>query len=709
MNIQEVVERRRRRQSPSEEDLWHLPFRQAFVYGRVSKPDQIRESEQSIKEIAHLVALARGDGYMTTLPQEEVDRRVQAIQRGLPEAVMVWGDGEVTVECRDLGLSGQLPEDRRPGLANLWRRLEAGEVGCVYLTEGMSRLSRDQDRVLSYQLLKLLKEQQCRVRTPDGLWNPIIERDWQYLHEELEDAAQELKVMGKRLRRRRNNKAREGKHVGCPVVAGFIVDIESQRPDGRYVFGKWKAYPPHVEVVNIALKYLVKLRSAFRAAHALREKNVVFPYFPPELEYMVSRTALRACPKTPAGYAITPALLTALAQNPALIGVWSFSNQPAIIDNHDRIVDDDLFWQAYEVAAKERKPRGKAVGFQPLPFSSLLWCCNHPLPQRVSSHSNDGTYVCNRDYVLGQGPICMDISHHVLDMPLLAVVLGQLDFTPYADEVLAKLEAEHEAGRAQESYRRRQQAELERRIKHLKSYLGSPDPEREETYWGLIKEAQAQLDQLRVQPRHEVLPSPLNIRLVRNLLARLRVDWERYSPVIRNRLLQLFLERVELRPSKRQVEATVIWKVGLQQSLVIERPASNGGADKPWVAEEDEILRLLWPSSPRHEVEAALPRRTWKGIALRAFRLGIRRSRVRHSPETWRAWTEEEDAGLVERYNRGDPLVDIAVGLGRSLAGVACRIRTRELSRPRPQQKRMPVWHLEDDNLSGSEAACRER
>ncbi len=709
MNLQEVVEHRRRfRQSPTEEDLRRLPFRHAFVYGRVSSTDQIHESEQSIKEIAHLVALARSDGYVTILPQEEVERRIQAIWQRLPTAILVWEDGEVIVDCRDLGISGQLSEDKRPGLANLRSRLEANEVGCLYLTEGMSRLSRDQNRIISHQVLKLLKEQQCRVRTPDGIWNPAVERDWEYLHEELEDAAQELKVMGKRLQRRRNSKAREGRHVGSPVVAGFVIEIEEQRPDGRYIFGKWKAYLPHAEIVNIVLKHLVDLRSPMKAAQALKEQNIVFPYFPPELSYMVTRTELRSCHKTASGYVITPALISGLAQNPALIGVWSFSNQPVIVDNHDHIVSEGLFWQAYEVAATERKPKGKAVEFEPLPFSNLLWCYNHPAPHRISGHSNDGTYVCNRDYALGQGAICMDISHHVLDIPLLEVVLGQLDFTPYADEVMTKLEAEYDAGKAQESYRRRQEAELEQQIRQLKSYLGSNDPDREETYWSLIKETQAQLEQLRAQPAPKV-NAPMNIHLVRNLLARIRSDWERYSPIVRNRLLRLFLERVEVRPSNKLVEATIIWKVGLRQSIVIERPESNSGKEKAWTSEEKEILRALWPSAPRREVEAILPNRTWKGIQLLARRLGVRRQRVHHPAKVWRPWTREEDARLLELYNRGDALADIAIKLGRSLAGVACRIRTKNLSRPRLKQKAVPLWHLGENDLIGSEASCRGR
>jgi hypothetical protein len=239
----------------------------------------VRESEQSIKEIAVMVKLARDDGYVSFLSQEEVERRVEAIQQAKAGAVLVWEDDEMTVDCRDLGLSGQLPAEKRPALANLTQELKAGEIGCLYLTEGMSRISRDRERVLSYQMLKLLKSHQCRVRTPDGIWNPAIDRDWEYLDEELQDAAQELKVMGRRLQRKRNNKAKEGRHVGCPVVPGFIVEVEGERPDGRRILGKWKAYPPHAEVVNIILRYLVRLRIHYCFFWIWKDYQWLYPIF----------------------------------------------------------------------------------------------------------------------------------------------------------------------------------------------------------------------------------------------------------------------------------------------------------------------------------------------------------------------------------------------------------------------------------------------
>ena len=55
---------------------------------------------------------------------------------------------------------------------------------------------RDRDRVLAYKLLRLLKQQKCRIRTPEGVYNPAVPRDWDYLADDIEDSAEEMKKMG---------------------------------------------------------------------------------------------------------------------------------------------------------------------------------------------------------------------------------------------------------------------------------------------------------------------------------------------------------------------------------------------------------------------------------------------------------------------------------------------------------------------------------
>jgi hypothetical protein len=148
--------------------------------------------------------------------------------------------GQLFENLPDLGISGQLPFEKREGLLNLKELVENGEVGAVYLTEGVSRLSCDQDKIIPYQLLKLLKEHQCRIRTPDGIWNPTVEKDWQELEEEFEDAIDECRVMAKRMFRRKKQKASRGEFVGEPVLAGFIVPVLGQNKERIEAAIIWK-------------------------------------------------------------------------------------------------------------------------------------------------------------------------------------------------------------------------------------------------------------------------------------------------------------------------------------------------------------------------------------------------------------------------------------------------------------------------------------
>ena len=103
---------------PSEEELRHLPFKDAFIYPRLSSPAQVRESRESIHEIAELVRLAKQDGYQSNLTPTIVEERLLNIQKGNADKE-VCTDGQITIDFRDLGISGRLSSNERPGLKHL--------------------------------------------------------------------------------------------------------------------------------------------------------------------------------------------------------------------------------------------------------------------------------------------------------------------------------------------------------------------------------------------------------------------------------------------------------------------------------------------------------------------------------------------------------------------------------------------------------------
>jgi DNA invertase Pin-like site-specific DNA recombinase len=706
LTIEEILAtRKNRRAKPTQEDLRKLPYGKAFIYGRVSSPDQVRDSKESVREIAKMVALAKSDGYRSNITAEEIERWLQSIQQGSAVGKII-EDGDIIVDVQDLGISAKgLADEKRDGLAHLRKRLENGETGAVYVTEGVSRLSRDQDRILPFQLLKLFKEQQCRLRTPDGVWNPAIERDWEDLAEEFEDAAKELKVFRKRMHRRIVQKAARGEYVGGPVPAGFILPIIGQKANGKYEFGKYEPYPPHAEIdARIFHEFVRQQGSALRTAQALAE--VTFPSFPAELRYMERLSALRMCPRTSSGYRITPDLIRGLVTNLKLIGVWEWGDIEPIPNNHKPAVPEDLFLTAYELAMRQAKPKGRAIYSELLEYSGILWCCNHPYPEPISSHPSEGDYRCQRDYFRGQGQICLDITARFIDEPLTTEVLRQLDFTPYTEEVLVKLEAEAIQEKVEDATRKRQIGELQKRLDNLRGYFGCGDPEREEEYWKQWKQTKAQLDELEARPLPQRKVAAADIQQVRDFLSELPSKWSSYSRTLRNRLLKLLIDRVELRHNRYTIEARIVWRAGLQQMVTIYRPQTKGSRDCRWTKEEEALLRMLWPSSSKEAIQAALPNRSWKSIGCHAHYLKLRRQRSSPQASPQKRWRPEEEAKAKAMYETGVSLGDIVAQLGRNHTAILNKACKQGWHRPSSAKRRKAEvnWITDDLKVLQSES-----
>jgi DNA invertase Pin-like site-specific DNA recombinase len=679
MNLDEIIQAARlARAIPDEDELRALPYKKAFIYGRVSSQGQIRDSHESIMEIAKLVEIALKDGYRTALVGADVEEWLGQIQSGA-DIPRVLEDGDILIDCRDLGLSGSLSEDKRPGLASLSEQIMSGAVGAVYLTEGMSRLSRDRDRVLGYKLLKLLKEQRCRIRTPEGVYNPAIARDWQNLAEDIEDSADEMKKFGIRLGRRRASKAAEGRHIGSPVSPGYIVSIEGQRRDGSYILGKWQPYPPHKEVVIEALEEVVRQQSIYKAVQMLAARGVTFPFFPEDLQYMETRSSLRFYPKDDSGYIITYNNLKGLALNLKLIGIWQWRDT-IIENNHEPVITIELFKRAYEIA-HSNKPKGRAAYNEPMEWSELLFCMNHKEPTKLTALNSRQRWIC-RNPSSPLGPPCLQIADHLLTPPLTAEFLRTLDLTPHARAIMERLKDDVERHSLEEGQRRRRESELKTRIARLKGYLGSDDPHREETYWQLIEETKEQLEILRQNP---MLPSatPVDLDRVVDFLDNLDQKWQRYPSRLRNRLISLLIDMVELRHDQSSIEATIVWKVGLRQRINIARPRENLLREMLWTEEEASLLEMLWPSATQETIRAAFPTKSWHAIGHKARRKGLKRLWAKTSSRSAPRWTAEDDDKLRDLYAREASIHKIAEKLGRTVGAVLNRACSLEVARPK--------------------------
>jgi len=676
---------RSRKCPPDDEELRRLPDRKAVIHGRLSGFHQVRDNRESVGEIAAQVGKAIDDGYQTKLDPITIEHWLEEIRAGVSEPGIM-EDGQVVVNCLGLGISARLPEDKRPDLKLDMDLLKRGELGAIYVTEGANRLSRDPDRVVSAKLLKLMKEKNCKLRTPYEVLSPRIERDWEVIHDELERGAEEHKTMNKRLSRRRAMKAARGEYVGSPVPPGFTVEIKEIKPSGRRVYGKLQPYSPHAEVATKLLKEYVKQRgSKFKAHHALGKP--VYPLFPPELQYMESLTSLRKATRTEHGYLVSPAMIRSQATNPKLIGVYSWGDMPPIINNHEAAVPKDLFLEAYELAIKKKKPRGRGIHHEPLEWAGLLLYCNDELPQSISDHPSKGVYRCQGDYIQGRGPVQFEIAAYYLDKPLTATVLDKLDFTPFAEEALLQLETEVSNSHLEVAQQKRDITTLEHKLENLKGYLGCGNKEREEFYWEQCEKTKHRLDELRSHPVPVKIIPLTSYHLVKDFLNTLPKKWQSYSRSLRNQLLRLIIERVEIRVEGQIVEATVVWKTGQSETIQICRARAKGNRESHWSSEEIGVLRILWPSATRDAVLAALPGRTWKAICHKAHGQALQRVSGPPNRALRRRWVPHEEHEAKQLYENGSPISDISSKLHRSHSAILQRACEKQWQRSKTGQR----------------------
>jgi len=179
---------------------------------------------------------------------------------------------------------------------------------------------------------------------------------------------------------------------------------------------------------------------------------------------------------------------------------------------------------------------------------------------------------------------------------------------------------------------------------------------------------------------------------VTELLRSLPEQWQTYSKPLRNRLLKTLIDHVELKGND-DIEATLFWKAGFRQQVIIHWKLSREIDENLWKEEETKLLRLLFPASSQKAVLAALPGRSWKSITLKAGSLHLKRKRGIASTLKRRLWTKDEDSRLKLGLEKGLTPTYLASELNRSLASVMNRINKKGL-------KQLPFTAIISDEVA---------
>jgi hypothetical protein len=202
-------------------------------------------------------------------------------------------------------------------------------------------------------------------------------------------------------------------------------------------------------------------------------------------------------------------------------------------------------------------------------------------------------------------------------------------------------------------------------------------------------------------PAPERTIAAVDIRAVKQFLVNLPVKWQHYSSTVRNRLLKLIIEKVELRHDAKTIEATVYWKTGFCQRVIIQRAGATNDQTNMWAEEENKLLEKLWRDAPLKAVLEALPERTLSAIRNHARRLDLKRQRKTSSAKIRRRWTRQEEARAQELYKRGTPFSEIATMLNRTHNAIMQRAISKKWHVPsQAMRKKKPVvWKMVNQNF----------
>lgn len=663
--------------------------RMAFVYQRLSTHEQTKKSQFSIERQDALRTMAKRDGYKTHLADEEIKELKNSHKYG-----GYFVDGQVWVEQRDLGISGTLDKDERPGLAQLVELIEKGMVGRVYVAE-ISRISRDQTLISGFAFGELCKNQDVRIVTPVmelDLRNDMHMRMYRY---EIDRAAEELKTITYRLHGARDLKAAHGLYAGGSVPPGYVLDADGMIDGERNPnYQKYKPYEPHAEVVQLVFDRLaLPGETPKTVAIYFRDNGIAFPPLPEEIAAVPANTTsfCNSRQNPDRSYPISRTRIASIARNPAYIGWWFFGGDLISRNNHPAIIDEEKFWTVQKKFGQGTSSRSG----DPLPLAGFLYCLKHDPPRyMIYANTKNPRYHC-RDHMYGDN--CFTIHPRVFDIPVGGAVLEKCSFSDYETPVLKQLEEQHHRERNKLQMHERELQRLTREIENLKENLAlTRTKEQVQMILEMIDEKIKRKEELADISNYTVAEAvtQTEIQTVRAFLNKLPDEWKDKPNQFKNDLLRILLHRVYVDVDHRTVKAYVVWRTGIVQELLIYKPFVDDREE--WTDEEKELLKKHYPDAPREEIEEMLGR-DWYGIRKMAEVLGVKRSDEAISSALSNnfhgRYTEEEDQVIHDYFACRLTKWQMLEKLDRSWDSIYSRA-TKHLGYSFRERKKMVVWRL---------------
>lgn len=539
---------------------------------------------------------------------------------------VVDGEGNVIIKSA----SGTWPIDKRPGMRVTIDDVEADRVKLI-VSDDVSRLFRDEDRIDSNMFIKACKEHGCYVYIVSmkmlfNFANPNHAETFRML---VQIAASYIQTLKDTTLRRRSQAAERGLWVGMgPIPLVFTIERDKAKPNyGKFIpiernVKIWKGLYERIIELDFNLDALVK---------ELSKQDYIFPDFD-EGVYIGQRGAK----KVPGGYTLTTTGLIDGLCNPEHIGIFQRDGN-YIENNHPAIIDEETFWLVYDHYRNER-PDGTPTGrnrvvryerietIRPSLLKKLLVSEDDPEAGFYYKKLNDGDFYYE----------CTIMGNMVRQRTTLASIRA----VPLENEILRVMfeRIRQENLKAPKEVIARQQEERKNRLVHIEKRLVTLIENRDSIGEEILKEKrdlekanlktsstlqmwerklagsieqeqELLVEQKTLQAKHKEVGS------LAEELETLEEIWPHKRIGLRRELIEGIIKHIRVKfCSPRVFKVTIEWASaswGVQEAYLLRERANN----QRWSEEEIALLRQLRQRRASiRELWLAFPNRTLSSI-----------------------------------------------------------------------------------------------
>jgi DNA invertase Pin-like site-specific DNA recombinase len=265
-----------------------------------------------------------------------------------------WSDDQIIMIDMDGGISGTTKIDERPGMRKLFELITDAKIGAV-ACQDEDRLFRDITQIQVNIFIEACRQSQIIVLTPSMVYDfahpqmgTFHARQFRFKSEMSAEFI--TSYLRGRLHPAKKRLMMEGKWAGGTVPLGYVIDMRKILPDGtaNSYFRKYVPYEPFAQIVREWFDIFIKKSGNVHGT--LKHILAYGPYYPdpttqvPDSFRLVLSPTVKNCGK---GYCLGKTGLIRTLTNAAYLGHWAVNNTIVIWNNHQAVIDENTFFQAF--------------------------------------------------------------------------------------------------------------------------------------------------------------------------------------------------------------------------------------------------------------------------------------------------------------------------------------------------------------------------